>query len=332
MTVVKVAMVGASGETGLSIVNALLESSTTKFDITALTRPASLNKSANTFLKNRGINIVPVDLAGPQEELVKLLSGVDIVISTIFAANLADEIPLADAAKLAGVKRFVPCAFATVAPPKGIMDLREKKEETLNHIQKICLPYTYIDVGWWYQITVPQIPSGRLDYAVLPTVLNQKIGLDGNVPNALTDLRDIGRYVARIITDVRTLNKKVFAYNEVFTQNQVYNLVEKLSGENLERKYVSEKEVNTHIEKAHAALSGNPADMSAIYALYGYQYLLSCGIRGDNAPKNAEYLGYLNVKDLYPNIEFIKLEDYIKDALEGKAKPVYEGRLLVDTK
>lgn len=95
---------------------------------------------------------------------------------------------------------------------------------------------------------------------------------------------------------------------------------------------VSEKEVNTHIEEAHAALSGNPADMSAIYALYGYQYLLSCGIRGDNAPNNAEYLGYLNVKDLYPNIEFIKLEDYIKDALGGKAKRVYEGRLLVDTK
>ena len=108
----------------------------------------------------------------------------------------------------------------------------------MNHIQKIRLPYTYIDVGWWYQITVPQIPSGRLDYAVLPTVLNQKIGLDGNVPSALTDLRDIGRYVARIVTDVRTLNKKVFAYNEVFTQNQVYNLVEELSGESLERKYV----------------------------------------------------------------------------------------------
>lgn len=31
MKAVKVAMVGASGETGLSIVNALLESSTTKF-------------------------------------------------------------------------------------------------------------------------------------------------------------------------------------------------------------------------------------------------------------------------------------------------------------
>lgn len=82
--------------------------------------------TVNTVLKNRGLNIVPLDLAGPQEELVKLLSGVDTVISTIFAANLADEIPHADAAKLAGVKRFVPYAFATVAPPKGVIVLREK--------------------------------------------------------------------------------------------------------------------------------------------------------------------------------------------------------------
>lgn len=108
----------------------------------------------------------------------------------------------------------------------------------MNHVLKIRLPYTYIDVGWWYQITVPRIPSGRLDYAILSMLTNQKIALDGNVPSALTDLRDIGRYVARIITDARALNKKVFAYSEVFTQNQVYNLVEELSGETLERKYV----------------------------------------------------------------------------------------------
>lgn len=94
-------------------------------DITALTRPESLNKSVNTTLRDRGINVVPADLAGPQEELVRLLSGIDIVISAIFAGNIADEIPLADAAKLAGVKRFIPCAFATVAPPKGVMALRE---------------------------------------------------------------------------------------------------------------------------------------------------------------------------------------------------------------
>lgn len=62
---------------------------------------------------------------------------------------------------------------------------------------------------------------------------------DGNVPFALTDLRDVGKYVARIICDPRTLNHMVFAYNEVWTYNQLYALLERLSGEKISRKYVS---------------------------------------------------------------------------------------------
>lgn len=55
---------------------------------------------------------------------------------------------------------------------------------------------------------------------------------------ALTDIQDIGRYMAQIITDSRTLNQIVFAYNEIWTQNQIYDLLEKLSGERLDCKYV----------------------------------------------------------------------------------------------
>ena len=61
---------------------------------------------------------------------------------------------------------------------------------------------------------------------------------DGNTPSAITDLRDIGRYVARIILDPRTLNKMVFAYNELLTQEQVFHLLEKLSGESVEKQRV----------------------------------------------------------------------------------------------
>lgn len=62
---------------------------------------------------------------------------------------------------------------------------------------------------------------------------------EGNTPSAMTDLRDVGRYVTRIVADLRTLNKMVFAYSELATQNQVYNLLEELSGEIIERHNVS---------------------------------------------------------------------------------------------
>lgn len=106
----------------------------------------------------------------------------------------------------------------------------------MNHIKKVNLPYTVVDVGWWYQVTLPRLPSGRIDYAVMET--SDIIAGDGNVPMAVTDLRDVGKYVARIISDPRTLNKMVFAYSEIFTYSQMYDLMEKLSGEKLHRKYV----------------------------------------------------------------------------------------------
>lgn len=71
------------------------------------------------------------------------------------------------------------------------------------------------------------------------TTANNEIVGDGNTPLALTDLRDIGRYVAKIIVDDRTLNKMVFAYNTVLTQNQIYDLLEEISEEKIQRNYVS---------------------------------------------------------------------------------------------
>lgn len=53
-----------------------------------------------------------------------------------------------------------------------------------------------------------------------------------------------------------------------------------------------------------------------------YQY--SWGARGDNTPEYAKYLGYLTTKDLYPDLQGIKFEDFLKDVIAGKAKPVYE--------
>jgi hypothetical protein len=106
----------------------------------------------------------------------------------------------------------------------------------LDFIKKIYLPFTVIDIGWWYQISLPYLPSGKIDDAIALPV--QDIFGKGDAPIALTDKRDIGKYVARAITDPRTLNKSVFAHNEIWTQNQVFDLLEKLSGETVNRTYV----------------------------------------------------------------------------------------------
>lgn len=93
-----------------------------------------------------------------------------------------------------------------------------------------------IDVGWWFQNSLPKLPSGKTD-SVGPMPM-QVIPADGNVLMGLTDLRDIGYFTARIISDPNTVNKHVFAFSEVLTWNDIFVLAENVSGEKIPRNYV----------------------------------------------------------------------------------------------
>lgn len=193
-----------------------------------------------------------------------------------------------------------------------------------NHIKKIKLPYTVIDVGWWYQISIPRLPSGRIDYfngmqAMFVTLIN-----DGNQPSALTDLDDIGVHVAAIIADDRTLNKYVLAYDELLSPNEVYDAFETVSGETIPRPYIPEAELYERLASAEKTLEKNPQDMMANVGKIMAQYAISWGVRGDNVPEYAKYLGYLTTKELYPDIKFRPFEVFLKDVLDGKVKPVYQ--------
>ncbi|KAH6975186.1 hypothetical protein BKA56DRAFT_618703 [Ilyonectria sp. MPI-CAGE-AT-0026] len=319
----KVAILGATGETGTSIVNGLLNSTEPRYEITVLIRKSSLKNPEVIALQEKGIKVVPTDLSAPEDELSSLLHGIDTVISAISAAGILTQIPLANAAKAAGVKRFLPCCFAPVMSPEGILQLRDtikKKERVINHIKKIHLPYTIIDIGFWYQLMLPRLPSGRIDYA-LPVTLGGIAG-DGNTPCAFSDLQDIGRWVARIIADPRTLNKMVFAYNAVLTMNQVYQMLEEASGEKVDRLYVSEAAIKAGVDRAEADTP--PAESFNYFEVVKYQYFNSLGLRGDNTPEYARYLGYLDATELYPNMKVTTPEAYCREVLSGKAMTIYQ--------
>ncbi|OJJ48425.1 hypothetical protein ASPZODRAFT_61614 [Penicilliopsis zonata CBS 506.65] len=319
----RVLLVGATGETGSSIVDGLLEAG--HFDVAALIRPRSMIKPAIATLRERGVEIRSCDLQASEEDLVQALKNIDVVVSSIAPSEQESQIPLAKAAKKAGVKRFVPCGFITVAPPGGIMWLRDEKEKVYNHIKQLYLPYTIVDVGWWYQLSYPRLASGKIDYAM--TIANDEIIGDGTAPTALTDLRDIGRYIARIIVDDRTLNKMVFAYNIVMTQNQIYDLLEEVSGEKIERNHVHEETIVHRVLAARQSSETYPFDPLKFIPRYIAEYQLSWGIRGDNNPEYAKYLGYLTSKDLYPDFKHSDFKEYLEMVCQGTAKGIYTGRI-----
>ncbi|KAH8899788.1 isoflavone reductase [Thozetella sp. PMI_491] len=317
-TKINVTILGATGETGLSIVNALLQTPE-KFAITGLARPSSVEKASWIALKGRGVRVVAADLDAPVEELAKAIVGTDVLICCVLPTASDEQVALVNAAKQAGVKRFVPSFWGPAIPPRG-------KEQILDHIKGLYLPYTAIDVGWWYQLSLPRLPSGRIDHAV--AIPLTAIPADGNVPIALTDKDDIGPFVARIIADPQTLNRMVFIHGETWTWNKVVDLVDEAAGEKWPRVYKSGEDILADVEKYKEIIAQDPKNLFTDAALhfFGGQYTYSWGVRGDNTLEHAEYLGYLDARKLYPEITVRKFEDYVHAVLEGEQTRVYPER------
>ena len=61
---------------------------------------------------------------------------------------------------------------------------------------------------------------------------------DGNVKTAITDLRDVGTFMERIITDSRTLNRYIFCWAEEWTQKELFALGQELSRDEFVKKEV----------------------------------------------------------------------------------------------
>lgn len=90
-----------------------------------MVRPASIKKPSVQNIQQQGVKIWSFDLHD-SNSLAAALTGVDILVSAIGPHDLLQQNKLLQAAKAAGVKRIVPCAFITVAPPHGAMLLRDE--------------------------------------------------------------------------------------------------------------------------------------------------------------------------------------------------------------
>lgn len=77
------------------------------------------------------------------------------------------------------------------------------------------------------------------------------------------------------------------------------------------------------ITYAKEAIAQGSVDMLTMFKVHVLQYNHSFGIRGDNTPENAAYLGYLDGRDLYPDLKGTSMEEFLVKVLSGKAKKPY---------
>ncbi|KAF9774645.1 hypothetical protein IL306_007315 [Fusarium sp. DS 682] len=317
-TKLRVVVAGASGETGQSIVKELL-AKPAQFHVVVLARHETVGKAVYQEMASAGASIETIDFCNI-EALAARLSGAEVVISCLLPLQQVESETLIDAAHRAGVGRFIPSFWATVMPPRGIMGVRDLREDLLDRCKRLYLPYTVIDVGMWYQVALPQ------PYAPPPPVADTFIG-NGDTPTAMIDKADIGPYVSRIITDSRTLNRSVFAYGEVATQSAVLAEVEAAIGKEVPRDSISAADLEARIAELQSSVARDPTDVGLTLALAMSQYRYSRYVRGDNTPDHAEYLGYLDGKTLYPDLNCKPLREFIREVINGERDHrIYVGR------
>lgn len=140
----------------------------------------------------------------------------------------------------------------------------------------------------------------------------------------------MGRYVARVVQDGRTVNKYVICYNERHSQLDSWAILDKLSGEVIPRDYGSRDEVEADIVVAQPVPQTGGMDLKfvegAIVAFKAVvrQNVRSWGFRGDNTPEKAKELGYVTSKELWSEMYFVSYEKFLTDVVKGEASPVYD--------
>ncbi|KAF9816011.1 hypothetical protein IEO21_04261 [Rhodonia placenta] len=289
-----VLVVGASGNTGKSVIPALLESG--NFRVAATSRPSSLSKPDVNELRAKGVEIRPAEIGSDSvEQLKTVLTGVDILLSVVHFDVVLAQKSLFAAAKEAGVKRVIPCDFATPGA-KGVRQLHDEKLAVRDYIKELGVGYTFIDVGWWMQLSTSIYGTG--DKKLL-----------------LTDLNNIGKFVARILADERTLNQYVIVWEDELTWLEVKAICEQQSGEEdllrSKRTTLSYEELKQRAAHSKEEYLRSPNFLAHI-GWVSSEYAISMHILGENSLENAKALGALDARELYPDIVPVKFVDFAK--------------------
>ncbi|KAH9656749.1 Phenylcoumaran benzylic ether reductase 1 [Citrus sinensis] len=204
--------IGGTGYIGKFIVEASVKAGHPTF---VLVRESTVSGPSKSQLldhfKNLGVKIVVGDVLN-HESLVKAIKQVDVVISTVGHALLADQVKIIAAIKEAGnVKRFFPSEFGNdvdrvhgaVEPTKSTYDVKAKIRRA---VEAEGIPYTYVE-------------SYFFDGYFLPNLLQ---------PGATAPPRD-----------------KVVIFGD---GNPKVSLWERKIGKTLEREYVSEEQLLKNIQ------------------------------------------------------------------------------------
>ncbi|CAO2815037.1 unnamed protein product [Amaranthus hypochondriacus] len=299
----KILVIGGTGYIGKYIVEASAKLGNPTF---ALVREETISNPDKTPIidnfKKLGVNLVTGDLYN-HESLVKAIKEVDVVISTVGAFQLADQVKIIDAIKEAGnVKRFFPSEFgvdvdrtSAVEPAKSTFDI---KVQIRRATEAAGIPYTFVSANLFAGYFIPTFSQPG---ATAPPRDKVVILGDGNVTAVYNKEEDIGSYTILAADDPRTLNKILYIKppGNIYSFNQLVSLWEKKIGKTLEKEYVPEEQILKNIQESAVPINIFLAISHAVF------------VKGDTTRIKIEASFGVEASELYPDVKYTSVDEYL---------------------
>ena len=249
MALTKIALIGANGTLGPSILSALLSAGI--FTVTVLSRQSS----KSTYPPSVHVAHLPDDL--PSESLLQVLRGQDALVVT-FAGSESDlQIRLADAAAQAGVKRFIPADFGSCdsSSPMALelVPLYPAKKKVREYLQQLAgrsgLSWTSLVCGHFFDYG---LRSGLLRFDVKKRKARMFDG--GEVRWSATTLETIATAVVRVLEkEEETRNRMLYIQSFCVSQNEVLRALERVKGGKWQVEDIKSEEYIEEVKKEMAA-------------------------------------------------------------------------------
>ena len=271
-------------------------------NVFALVRPESMNNPDKVNpLRELGVEFVVGDVNDPAS-LDNACVGMDAVISALGGGQIMQQEALLNAAKKAGVKRFIPSEFGLDphAAKRGTCDLFDAKAAIQQKIKESGVDYTMIYTNGFMEFW----GSGLGQLGNAPSSGEVTYFGDGNIKFSMVALPDIARFTAAIVDDPTMVNREVRITANVMTQEELISEWEKLSDTKLKRKPVTGEELDNIINTSTAP----DQMMTRIFT----QLHKSAWINGDAMKERPETI---EATQVYPNLPITSTKGFFSQML-----------------
>ncbi|KAL2800585.1 NAD(P)-binding protein [Aspergillus keveii] len=259
MSSLRVALVGATGNLGPAILQALVAAS---LETTVLTRVGSAHKVSIPSGSEKLLKVQEVDY-NSHGSLVSALEPVDVVVSTLGFADLFNiQKKLIDASLEANVTRFIPSEFGNDSANALVrkLPLYADKIKTQEYLEGKAAQHAGFSYTFAYNNS---FLDWQLQIGFMVNLKDHSATLydGGDVPFSATRLATIGQAIVGIIQNQEaTKNEHIYFHDIAITQNQLIDIAKRIDGKEWSTTVVSTADVE---QKSYEMLkSSDPAEVA----------------------------------------------------------------------